>query len=180
VPYLVDCFNKRVKPHPFTWLVWVIVSTIVLFGQVTKGAGIGALPAAVAWVFTFLIFIFATRYGFKYVRRADVYFLAVALLGIIPWIINDDPTISVVIAVAIDLVAFVPTLTKTYRHPETETPILYGSNVLRHVLTLFSLQAYNVATTLHSVSMIITNTAMVLIITRRKKLPAQHQQPDNS
>lgn len=168
VPYIIDCFKKTVKPHPFTWLVWSIVSTIVLFGQIAKGAGIGALPAAVAWVFTIVIFLFSTRYGFKYVRRMDVYFLAAALMGIIPWVINDDPTISVVIAVCIDLVAFVLTLIKTYQHPDTETPILYGSNVLRHVLTLFSLQAYNIATTLHSISMIITNTAMVLIISSRK------------
>ncbi|MEK7594851.1 MAG: hypothetical protein AAB436_04395 [Patescibacteria group bacterium] len=168
IPYLRDCFTKRVKPHPYTWLVWTIVSGITLFGQLAKGAGIGVLPTAVALCFTIAIFLFSTQYGFKYVRKADKYFLIAALLGLIPWLINDDPTISVVIAVSIDLIAFTPTIRKTWLHPESETPILYGANVLRHVLTLFSLQAYNIATTLHSIAMIITNTIMTGIITLKK------------
>ena len=168
LPYIKDAFTRRVKPHPFTWLVWTIVSAIVFFGQVAKGAGIGALPAGIAEVFTIIIFAFSLQYGFKYVKKTDKYFLGAALLGIIPWLIFDNPTISVIIAVTIDLIAFVPTLGKTYRHPETETPVLYGSNVLRHVLTLLSLQAYNVATMLHSIAMIITNTLMVGLISQKK------------
>ncbi len=168
LPYIRDAFTKRVKPHPYTWLVWTIVSAIVFFGQIAKGAGIGALPAGVAEIFTVIIFLFSLQYGFKYVRKTDTYYLIAALLGIIPWLIFDNPTFSVIIAVTIDLIAFVPTLRKTYLHPETETPILYGSNVLRHILTLFSLRAYNIATTLHSIAMIITNTTMVGLIMRGK------------
>ncbi len=164
LPYIRDAFTRRVKPHPFTWLVWTIVSAIVLFGQIVEGAGIGALPAAVAGAFTTIIFLFSLQYGFKYVKKSDKYFLIAALLGIIPWLIFDNPTISVIIAVTIDVIAFMPTLRKTYLQPETETPVLYGSNVLRHILTLFSLQAYNIATTLHSIAMIITNSIMVLLI----------------
>jgi hypothetical protein len=170
LPYIKDAFTKRVKPHPYTWLVWTIVSTIVVFGQIAKGAGIGALPAAVALVFTVIIFLFSLQYGFKYVRKTDTFFLIAALLGLIPWLLFDNPTISVIIAVSIDLIAFVPTLRKTYLHPETETPVLYGSNVLRHILTLFSLQAYNIATMLHSFAMIITNSIMVGLISRKKFL----------
>ena len=74
-----------------------------------------------------------------------------------------------VIAVTIDLIAFVPTIRKTWQNPKTETPILYGANVTRHVLTLFSLQAYNIATTLHSIAMIVTNSIMTGIILLKKK-----------
>ncbi|MBZ5661993.1 MAG: hypothetical protein LAO08_16455 [Acidobacteriia bacterium] len=71
-----------------------------------------------------------------------------ALLGTIPWILTRDPTIAVIIAVGIDLTAFLPTLRKTWDYPSTETPILYASNVLRHILALFALQAHNIATAL--------------------------------
>lgn len=168
IPYLRDVFTKRVKPHPYTWLVWSIVSGITLSGQIVKGAGIGALPTAVAEAFTVCIFLFSLQYGFKYVKKTDKYFLAVALLGLIPWVISDDPTISVIIAVSIDLVAFIPTIRKTWQKPKTETPALYGANVVRHVLTLLSLQTYNIATTLHSIAMIVTNTTMTSIILLKK------------
>lgn len=169
LPYLWDILKGRVQPHPYTWMVWTIVSGIIFFGQVAKGAGIGALPTAASEVFTLIIFLFSLKYGFKGITKVDTLFLIFALSGVGLWVLTKDPTLSVIIAVSIDLIAFVPTLRKTWRYPATETPILYGSNVLRHTLALFSLQAYNIATTLHSIAMIITNTAMTLIILLRKK-----------
>ena len=169
LPYLMDIVRGRVRPHPFTWFVWSIVSCIVFFGQVAKGAGIGALSTGASEIFTIIIFLFSLRYGFKRIVRIDIVFFVIALAGLIPWVLTHDPTISVIIAVSIDLIAFAPTLRKTWAYPATETPLLYGSNVLRHMLALFSLQAYNIATVLHSVAMILTNTAMTLIITLRKK-----------
>ena len=168
LPYLWDILKGRVKPHPYTWLVWTLVSGIIFFGQVAKGAGIGALPTAASEVFTLIIFLFSLKYGFKGITKTDTAFLALALVGIVPWILTNDPTLSVIIAVGIDLIAFAPTLRKTWRYPATETPILYGSNVLRHTLALFSLQAYNIATTLHSIAMITVNTLMTLLILARK------------
>ncbi|MDD5318309.1 MAG: hypothetical protein PHF79_00600, partial [Candidatus Pacebacteria bacterium] len=167
VPYLKDIVKKRVQPHPYTWFVWSTVSCIIFFGQVAKGAGIGALPTAASEIFTVIIFLFSIQYGFKRIRKIDTLFLIVSLLGIIPWILTKDPTISVIIAVSIDLTAFVPTFRKTWIHPETETPLLYGMNVLRHILMLFSLQAYNVATTLRSIAMISANSLMTVLLLRK-------------
>jgi hypothetical protein len=169
VPYLIDIFKRRVQPHPYTWLVWSIVSCIVFFGQLARGAGVGAIGTGASEIFTIIIFFFSLQYGFKNIRTIDTVFLCLALLGIIPWVITKDPTISVIIAVMIDLIAFIPTLRKTWADAKTETPTLYGMNVLRHILMLFSLQAYNIATTLHSIVMIIMNTTMTSIILFKKK-----------
>jgi hypothetical protein len=169
VPYLLDVIKKRVEPHPYTWLVWTIVSGVTFFGQVAKGAGIGALPTAAAEIFTVIIFLFSLQYGFKNIVKTDTYFLIFALLGLIPWAITKDPTISVIIVVIIDLIAFVPTIRKTWIKPKSETPALFSMNVVRHILTLFSLQAYNIATTLHSIAMIVTNGIMTGIIVLKKK-----------
>lgn len=169
VPYLRDIVKGRVKPHAYSWLVWTIVSGITFFGQLAKGAGVGAISTAASEIFTVIIFLFSLRYGFKPVKKIDTLFLLIALLGIIPWIITKDPTVSVIIAVSIDLIAFTPTIRKTWKHPTTETPMLYGMNVLRHILALFSLQAYNIATTLHSIAMITVNSCMTLLLTVKRK-----------
>lgn len=168
VPYLIDIFKGRVKPHPYTWFIWSIVSCTIFFGQLAKGAGVGAIPTAASEVFTIIIFFFSLKYGFKNIKKMDTVLLVVALLGFIPWILTKDPTISVIIAVSIDFIAFVPSLRKTWADPTTETPVLYSMNVFRHILMLFSLQAYNVATTLHSIVMITTNTIMTAIILKKK------------
>lgn len=172
ISYLKDIFNGRVKPHPYTWFIWSIVSMTTFFGGLVKGAGIGALPTGIAEGFTIIIFLFSLKHLFAgkagHIRAIDNYFLAIALLGLIPWALTKDPTISVVIVVAMDVVAFMPTLRKTWMHPKTEKPLLYGMNVGRHVLTLFSLGTYNIATTIHSIAMICTNTLMVIFLYVRK------------
>lgn len=174
LPYLWQILKGYVKPHPYTWFVWTLVSGIVFFGQLAKGAGVGAIPTAASEIFTVVIFLFSLRYGFKDISRSDTLFLLLALCGVGIWILTDDPTISVVIAVSIDVIAFIPTLRKTWHHPTSETPILYGTNVLRHILALMSLESYNIATTLHSIAMICTNTLMTLFIMYDKKpAPAQ-------
>jgi hypothetical protein len=164
IPYLINVIKGRTKPHPYTWFVWTIVSCVVFFGQIAKGAGIGAIPTAVSEIFTVIIFLFSIKYGFKNPPKTDKYFLALAILGLIPWILTKDPTFSVITVVSIDLIAFIPTLRKTYCFPKSETSLLYGTNALRHFLTLGALGSYNIATMLHSIAMIVTNAVMVIFI----------------
>jgi hypothetical protein len=172
ISYLKDVLKGRVHPHPYTWFIWSIVSMTTFFGGLAKGAGIGALPTGIAEGFTIIIFLFSLKYLFKgkagHIRIIDNYFLAIALLGLIPWALTKDPTVSVIIVVLIDIIAFIPTLRKTWSSPKTEQPLLYEMNVARHVLTLFSLGAYNIATMFHSIAMICTNTIMTYFIRRRK------------
>ncbi|MCU0660606.1 MAG: hypothetical protein MUD00_03305 [Candidatus Pacebacteria bacterium] len=173
ISYLRDVFKGRVRPHPYTWCIWSIVSMTTFFGGLAKGAGIGALPTGVAEGFTIIIFLFSLKYLFQGnaadIRMTDNYFLVICLLGLIPWAITKDPTISVVIVVLIDIIAFIPTLRKTWQCPVTEKPLLYEMNAIRHVLTLFSLQTYNIATMFHSIAMICTNTIMVMFLHCKKK-----------
>lgn len=169
VPYFIDVLKEKIQPHPYTWFVWSLVSCVVFFGQLSKGAGIGAMPTAFAEVFTILIFLFSIKNGFKDIHTSDHIFLVSALLGLIPWFLSKDPTLSVIIVVAIDVIAFIPTLRKTFLKPETENPILFITNVLRHSLTILSLYSYNIATTLHSITMIITNALMTVFILRKGK-----------
>jgi hypothetical protein len=172
VSYFRDVLTGKVKPHPYTWFIWSIVSMTTFFGGLAKGAGIGAIPTGIAEGFTILIFLLSLKSLFQghaqVIRKIDNYFLAIALLGLVPWMLTKDPTISVVIVVGIDIVAFIPTLRKTWLHPETEKPLLYGMNVGRHILTLMSLGSYNIATTIHSIAMICINTVMVFFITKKR------------
>ena len=168
-PYVIDIIKKKIQPHPYTWFIWSIVSGVTFFGQVAKGAGVAAIAFGASEIFTIVIFVFSLQYGFKNIPKNDSFFLIAALLGIIPWLILKDPTWSVIIMVTIDLIAFVPTLKKTWHRPKTESPLLYGSNVLRHSFALAALSSYNIATMLHSIAMIVTNTIMTYFIVRKKK-----------
>ena len=171
VSYSIDIVRGRVKPHSYTWFVWSVVTGIVLAGQVASGAGIGALPTALNELFTLTNFVLSLKYGYAKRTTIDTVFLVIALVGIAIWLATKDATASVIIAVGIDVAAFMPTLRKAWREPKTEAKMLYGANVIRHILSLLSLETYNIATTLHSIAMLATNTIMsaILLISRKKE-----------
>lgn len=169
VPYLKDTLKSKIRPHPFTWVVWTIVSLVTFFGQLQKGAGFALIATGAAEVFTIIIFFASLRNGFKHVRPVDTIFLAICILGLVPWYITDDPTISVIAVVFVDVMAYLPTLRKGYRHPDSEDSILYQMNIVRHILVLLSLGSYNLVTMLHSISMISMNSVMLLSLARGRK-----------
>lgn len=172
IPYLIAVFKKQLQPHPYTWLIWSIVVGITLAGQVTSGAGAGALPTLISEMLIICVFLFSLQFGFKHVKRIDNLYLAAALIGIIPWIITRDPTISVVIAVSIDLTAFIPTIRKIWRDPRSESSVFFTTNAVKHVFGTLSLQSYNIATALMPVTMIFASFSMaVIILWRRAKHP---------
>lgn len=168
--YFFDTLKGTTKPHPYTWLIWSIVSGVTFFGQYLKGAGIAAIPTLTAEIFTIIIFLFSLKYGFKKINKKDHYFLAAALLALLSWFITSDPTIAVIIVVIIDVIAFLPTIRKSLNlHSKNETAMLYVMNVLRHLITLYLLASFNIATALHSIAMIICNSLMIIFIVNNKK-----------
>ena len=168
IPYIVGIFRGQVRPHLYTWLIGSIVSLIVIGGQFVKGAGVGILPTLVTGVFTVSICALSLKYGYRSITRSDRFFLFAALACGIPWLMTDDPTLSIIMAVSIDVIAYAPTIRKTWREPSTESPVLYSANLVRHLLALLAMEQYNVATTLHSVAMIGTNLIMVGTLALRK------------
>ncbi len=171
VGYFISVVKKEINPHPVTWFIGSIVSAVTFFGAVVKGGGVGVWPILASEIFTILIFLFSLRLAFqtdfKSIKKLDIFFLIICLLGIIPWYLTNDPTISVIIVVAIDVISFIPTLIKTKNNPLSENGILFICNVLRHILILFTLANINIATSLHSFAMIIINIMMVFYIYRK-------------
>lgn len=165
-PYVRSMRRRTIEPHPYTWFVGALVSAIILAGQYAGGAGVGILPTAASALFSLTIFLLSFRYGFRGITKLDTALLVLALFAVVPWLMTDDPTLSVVLAVGIDLVAFAPTLRKTWLRPTSEPRLVYAVNLLRHGISLLALEAYSVATALHSVVMLAASGSMLLLIGR--------------
>ena len=44
VPYLIDMFRGKNRPHLYTWISIFLITAIVAYIQLKGGAGIGAIP----------------------------------------------------------------------------------------------------------------------------------------
>lgn len=168
LPYIVDIFRNRTKPHVFTWMVWAVVTVLAFLGQWQKGGGPGSWTTGVTGLLTVLIAIISIKKGTKDITSLDKVVFVGALVGVIPWFLTRDPTISMILITLIDVVAFIPTIRKTSKAPQSETLVSYGLHGLRHILSVIALANYNIATFLYPSSLAIMNIIVILVILKSR------------
>jgi hypothetical protein len=169
-PYFRDIFIGKTKPHVFSWFIWSVLTCIAFVAQVIEGAGAGAWVTGFTALICFVISILAVKYGEKQITRIDSLCLFGALVGIVLWLLTDNPLAAVVLITVTDALAFIPTFRKTYHKPEEETLIEYFLASVKFLVGLFALESFNLTTTLYPASLVLMNGAFVVMVLRRRKL----------
>jgi len=169
-PYFRDLFRGTTKPHVFSWLVWSIVTTIIFALQLSAGAGHGAWVTLAVALISFVIFLIGLKHGHKIIKTIDVVFLVLALLAIPLWLISNQPVLSIVLLSTIDMLGFAPTIRKSWNSPHSETLSLYAITTLRHLLSLFALETYNIVTMLFPSTWVVANAAFALMLIHRRQV----------
>jgi hypothetical protein len=121
VPYIRDIIRGRVQPQRVSWVIWMVLVGITAVNQVRNGGGWSSLFVISIASACAIVALLSLRYGVGGSTRLDKGILGLALILMIYWMTVQDTHVSTVLAVAIDAVACLPTLIKTYRSPETET-----------------------------------------------------------
>ncbi len=166
IPYIIDIFRNKTKPHIFTWIVWAMVTFLAFIAQWQKGAGAGSWTTGVTGILTIFIALISLKKGSRDITTSDVVIFVTALLAMIPWLLTKDPTISVVLLTVIDALAFIPTFRKTMKDPTSETFSSYVIHAVRHSLSIVALSNYNLATYLYPGVVALCNVVVVVIIAR--------------
>lgn len=174
VPYFRDIFANKTKPHAFTWLVWAILNGIAFAGQVHDKGGAGTWAVGFTTLATLSIFTIALVKGEKAIRRFDWICLGGAALSLVPWIITNDPLVSVILITIIDVFGFLPTIRKSIHKPHQETLTTYALSILKYGLVVVALHSYTLVTVLFPLSIAILNGLFVLLLLiRRRQVPAK-------
>lgn len=164
VPYILDIFRNKTKPHIFTWAVWAIVTILAFIGQWQKGGGAGSWTTGVTGIITILIAFISLFKGSKDITKTDLAIFIGALIAIIPWYYTSDPTMSIVLLTIIDAFAFIPTIRKTINDPQSETLMSYVLHAIRHSLSIVALANYNLATYFYPLILAGMNVVVILAI----------------
>lgn len=170
VPYLNDIRKKKTKPHAFTWFVFTIAGSIAYALQVFGGGGVGTWSLLVAVLICFLIFLLSLRLGTKYIKPSDVVFLVLSLLALFLWLVVKQPVWSAVLATAVEILGFVPTIRKSWNNPYSETLFTYEVCTVRYGVSILSLQKLNILTVLYPVAWLIANFIFTIILIVRRRV----------
>lgn len=161
--YIKDIFRGNTKPHTYTWLIWSIVTTIAFFGQVVSGGGPGSWATGVAAVVTILTLLISLKgnYGTKDITKLDTVCLVLAILAILPWLLIKNVLWSVLLATFIDLIAFVPTMRKTWHAPKSESLGSMWADAIKHALSMYSMGTYSLITLVYPLSILLTKFVII-------------------
>jgi hypothetical protein len=161
--YIKDIFRGNTKPHTYTWLIWSIVTTIAFFGQWVSGGGPGSWATGVAAVVTIFTLLLSLKggYGTKDITNLDKLCLALAVVAILPWLLVKSVLWSVILATFIDLIAFVPTMRKTWNAPYSESLGSMYADAVKHSLSIFSMNSYSLVNVIFPASVLITKFIII-------------------
>jgi hypothetical protein len=165
-PYIWDTLRGSTRPHLFTYLIWALVSALAFFGQLAAGAGSGAWTTGVMALLAVVVLGLSFTHGTKDVTALDVVFLLVAFVALIAWYLTSDPALSVTLATAVDVCAFIPTIRKTLRAPESEHLWSWILNVLRNSASLLALASFTFVTAVYPASLLLMSIVVVFVIVR--------------
>ena len=170
IPYLRDIFLGKTKPHAFSWLVWLIVTGIGFFIQISNGAGPGAWFNGLMVLICAVIMIFGFIKGKKEIVFIDWISLLLAFVAIYLWLVVKEPTFSMILVIIADLLGAIPTLRKSFIHPYSETYITYAINTLRVGVAVFALEKFSFLTASYHIYMILVNLSITSTILLRRKI----------
>lgn len=170
LPYLLDLFKKRTKPHIYTWCIWLITQGTATLAAWQGGAGLGVLGLVVGMLFVAFVFVLSFWYGTKNITRSDTIALVVALIAIFVWWGLEQPILAVLLVALIDGLGYVPTFRKSYTEPWSETVSSWGIFALGNIASLFALETYSLLTVPYLALIAIANTALTVFLLWRRNI----------
>jgi hypothetical protein len=171
IPYFKDTFAGRTKPHMFTWFIWAVLEGTAFFAQASKGAGAGAWVTGTTSILCVSVFLVSLSRGEKKITFGDKLSLAGAVLGVVLWYFSRNALTAVILVSITDFFGFIPTFRKSYFKPYEETVKLYVMSAIKLIFALLALKSFNLTTALYPASLILVNTAFVIMtVIRRKSL----------
>jgi len=171
VPYYRDILKGKTHPHIYSWSLWGLLTILLVALQIKGGAGPATWVTAAAGLLCIGVVLLSLKNGKKDITTSDTVVAILSLLAIGFWLIADQPVISISLVIIADILAFIPTVRKSYHQPYSETLSLYVTNAIRFALALLAVEHYTYLSTSWIVAWIIGNMLLsILLVVRRKQL----------
>jgi len=158
-----------ISPHPFSWLLWGLVTTVAALVQKATGAGPGLWVTAFTAVVCFVIGTLTLLKNRWVFTTFDWLSLAVGMAVLVFYVFATNPTASALLATATDVVGYSSTIRKGWMTPRTDSATSFALNSIKFIPALFALNSYSIATSLYPATLVVVNggVALMLVIRRR-------------
>lgn len=170
IPYYRDILKGKTHPHVYSWSLWGLLTVLIVALQIKGGAGPATWITAAAGLLCLGVIVLSLRRGKKDITAIDTITAILSLVAIGFWLVADQPIVAIFFAVIADMLAFFPTVRKSWNQPHTETLSLYATNTLRFGLAILAIEHYTILSVLWPAAWAVGNGLFsVMLVVRRYK-----------
>ncbi len=169
--YIKAILLGKAKPNKVTWLLWAIAPLIGAVAAFSDGVRLAILPTFMSGFGPLLVFIFSfvNKNAYWQLNKLDYVCGVFSLLALILWVVTKQAWVAIILAIASDGLASIPTLIKSFKYPETEnaSPFIAG---LFSQLTIFPvIKVWNFSSLSFPLYLILMNLLLTILIHRPQK-----------
>ena len=168
VPYIISILRGKTTPHPFSWLLWTVLGFVSFFLYVHVGAK-ETLPLALGnCILPFVVVVLSLRSWRVKFSRFDYACLALSFFSIVLYAFLRDAILALTFNLAADLLAFLPTIRKAYKQPESEDMSTWILFTVGYALSLFAIVTWTYGVAVFPLYFTTLGTLMCLILLRAR------------
>lgn len=170
--YIRDTVRGKTKPNRVTWLMWAVAPLIATVAALSNGVGWAVLPVFMAGFVPLLVFIasFINPNSYWKLGALDYVCGLFSALALVLWGITKEPNIAIVFAIASDGLAAFPTLVKSWKHPETESAIVYTTGLFNALTSFAAIKLWGFSELAFPIYLVIATSSLTVAVWREKIL----------
>ncbi len=171
IPYYRDILKGKTRPHIYSWSLWSLLTILLVALQINGGAGPATWVTAAAGLLCGGVVVLSFKNGKRDITASDTVVAILSLIAIGFWLIANQPMIAMLLAISADMLAFIPTVRKSWHQPHTETLSLYMTNAFRFFLALGAVETYTFLSVAWPIAWAVGNALFsIMLFVRRKQV----------
>ena len=169
--YISKSLKGEIKPNRVSRILRGITCLIAAFAAFSEDAWRAVVPTLIAWVACMGVVIstFFCKWAYRKLWTFDYICWGFSILAIFLRIITKQAEVAIIFSIIADLVAGIPSLKKTYYHPETESISWYLPgliNISTSFLVIETITFINIAFPMY---VFLANLIFIILILRKRR-----------
>lgn len=166
VPYTRDVLRGRVRPARSSRLMLELLLAVAFYQQLALGGSWALAITAGELVSCGVLLLLSAHYGVGGWQRSDIICYVLLAVDLMVWWQTAHVLYGLYLTIVADLIAFWPTLYKTWHYPDSETSLWYWSGVTAGLLSALAAGAL-ASTVIFPLYLMLINLLEVVLISRR-------------
>lgn len=145
--YLIDTLKGKIQPNRVSWFLWALAPLIAFVAEIKQGVGIISIMTFSVGFIPLLIFIasFFNKKSIWQLGKLDFSCGLFSLIGLFLWYITKIGNIAIFFSILSDGLAALPTIIKSFTHPESESYSVYLYAIYNSGIALLTIKVWNFA-----------------------------------